>query len=190
MNKPFLHLNIPFQVKNSWKDLFPNLTEKQYVDVNPRDYLEVETIKFFDDLGLEPYIANIWSWLKLSPASWHIDQREEGEPVIAINFLLMGDAGKTEWTSFNKVKRIEAGEDPVYGTKDVRFLGSNVPEFSASIKPGYPMLIRNDIPHRVNRQGQEEVRWTIRLFIKKKDSDIHLSWDEAVEIFKDFEMVE
>ena len=188
MNKPYAHLAIPFKVKPNWMDHFDDAPVKQCKWFAPTEILEEETILFFDGLGLEVVATNIWSWLKLSPSIWHIDQTDPSHPTVAFNFLLKGSSGFTQWIDESKVKKIVQTVDPEYGTADIRYSGYSKPDFEASLIEDCLMMIRNDIPHRVDRRNQSAVRWTIRTVVREKNSSVELSWDRALEIFNNYQV--
>lgn len=191
MEKPFCHLNIPYRVKESWETLPIDLHSKQYISITPHEVFEEETLQFLHDRGLEiAYKPNIWSWLKWKPDVWHTDQRDSSEQIVAINYLLRGSPGSTEWIDKSKTTLLALDEDPVYKTRDIRYMSPFPPDFKEGIKPGYPMMIDTSVPHRVSRLDQKDtndVRWTIRIFLKKLNSDVVLTWKEALRILGPYE---
>ena len=173
MDKPFRHLNIPFNVKPAWKSIvgYDTRADKQNFWVKPRLVLDSQTLEFLMNANIKFYGCNVWSWLpSRSVPVWHTDTGFS----VAINYLLDGEAGRTEWIDHSKVVKLKDMIDPEYGTGDTRYNSSKSPDFSESIRLGHPMLIRNDIPHRVNRMGSTSIRWTLRLLLWG-------NWEEALE---------
>lgn len=187
--KPFIHLDIPYGIK-PWKHHFDRFDIKQNLNLQPSELLEDTTLQFLNSNGLKAKFANIWSWLPGTYPIWHIDQQDARHSIVAINYLLEGDAGQTEWIGFEKTKQIRNDSiDSVYGTLDQRFISINKADFTESIRPGTPMMIRTDIPHRVIRAENSNIRWTARIFIQRLDSDLPLQWDEAVKILGQYEVI-
>ena len=157
--------------------------------MKPQELLEDDTLQFLADNGLEALSANIWSWLPGSYPIWHIDQQKPNDPIVAINFLLEGDAGRTGWIGFDKVRRLtEDSVDPEYGTPDQRFISLHMPDFSSSIRMGVPMMIRTDIPHKVSRDKNSSIRWTARIFLRKIGENAPIQWDEAERILGKYKL--
>lgn len=107
MKKPFAHLNIPLEINSSWEQLIVDFNVKQAHVLDAKQYLSRATLETLD--GVDVYISHciVWSWLKLSPTAWHIDQPTGTESSVAINMLLRGCPGQTEWVEMSKVRRLE-----------------------------------------------------------------------------------
>jgi hypothetical protein len=191
MEKPFCHLNIPYFVKPSWRNFFSDFKIKQNLNVNVEEILEQDSINFFNANNLDIICGNIWSWPQGPTGIWHIDQRsKELAQRVAINYLLDGDPGITEWIDRTKVVQIGQFTDPGFISYDIRFLKKpdELVDFSESIKPAMPMMIRTDIPHRVDRTNQQHMRWTFRIFLREKNTYTHLTWERALQLLGAYEL--
>ena len=188
---PYLHIDIPFNVKTEWKNSVNNFDIAQNISDLGCSLLENETRSFLSDMGINLNIANYWSWRNLSGLSYpyhidyEIDKSNNGNHTHAVlNFLLQGDPGKTQWTDFDKCIKINTKFNPITRASETNFISKEEPKYTTSLIPKKVMLTRVDIPHRVFRPNQINTRWTYRIILKK--SDHNLTWDEATSMFSKY----
>ncbi len=188
MEKSYYHLDVPYAVSDKWKECVQDFNAKQII-LDPKvTYLSSETKAFLENIiGVTPVAANVWSWLPMHAGLWHTDQRYGIGPEVAINFLLQGDSGTTEWAEAHKLQLDDTeGLDPIYGTADTRYRGYCLPSYRAKLKPNTPRLDKISVPHRVNRSASSETRWTYRVFLKELGKLEVLSWATAVQLFSEY----
>jgi hypothetical protein len=190
---PYIHLDIPFNIKTEWKNSVNNFDIAQNIFDNGCSLIENETRDFLSVMGINLNLANYWSWKYLNVKSlhhfYHIDYdfnkpNNVNHAHAALNFLLEGDPGETQWTDFDKLIKINARFNPVTGGTETNFISKEEPKYITSIIPKKVMLTRVDIPHRVSRPKQINTRWTYRIILKIDDH--FLTWDEANSIFSKF----
>ena len=189
MTQPFHHLNIPYGVSDAWRKSITDFQSKQMILDNDILLLDPKAKEFLASVDLFPYSANFWSWLNRPPYVWHIDCPPGTGNCVAINYLLCGPPGATEWIDESLVKYVGSVDDSRFDTPFLRYnnVQNHPADFSVSIRPGIPMLIRSDIPHRVNSHQQVGTRWTYRIFLRRM-SDPHkiLSWDTVEELLSPY----
>jgi hypothetical protein len=143
--------------------------------------LKPELKQFFIDRKLEPIFGNLWAREpNYCPTFYHTDQIKSPKTVkCAINWLLSGEPGITEWSH-------EADNYPG-GPGAAKYVGTLTDWFDGDIKPSFvavldrPMLIQVDVPHRVNTLGTNTLRMSYSLRFKD-----HPSWDYCVAALNEF----
>lgn len=180
--------NIPSNI-TGWESKFPNLTEQQsYID---KDFslLGADAVDFFRSKGLIPVFGIVWSWpyrqneeLYYHTDQWyHTDGTILSGDVVAMNFLLSGDSGLTEFVPFDKTTEI----DPSFYSKKVKFNyrkfdGSSVPDNTYILTKDKPTIMRIDVPHRVNTNNIDpnQCRWSysLRFNVGEKAAD----WESCI----------
>lgn len=144
------------------------------------NYLLPEVKRFFLDLDLVPKRGNLWFRSPYSVPPYHTDQKEDCE-LFAVNWLLSGNPGITEW-SFKALNfKIN---DPM-----PRLLENTNPQFwgDPSLDPDVfavldkPMMIQTDIPHRVNNSNSDT--WRISYSLRFENNP---SWEEGLEKLKNY----
>ena len=190
---PYLHLDIPFNIKLDWKKTIKNLDIPQNILDHGCKLLEDETRNFLSSFNINLLSsANYWSW-KYLPGSiynyYHIDYpidkpNNGNHQHVALNFLLDGDAGETQWVDFDKCVKINTKVNSIYGAPETNFISKKEPDYTTSLIPKKVMLTRVDLPHRVSRATQINTRWTYRIMLLKDDH--FLTWDEASLMFSKY----
>lgn len=185
--------NIPNNIAG-WENKFPNLTQQQsYID---KDFavLGEEAVNFFKAKGLTPVFGIVWSWpyRQNHELYYHTDQWHDGKggimsgDVVAMNFLLAGDPGLTEFVSFDKTTEI----DPSFFSKKVnfnyrKFDGTSPPDNSYVLTKDTPTIMRIDVPHRVNTNDirPDQCRWSysLRFNVGKNAAD----WQSCLDRLSD-----
>jgi hypothetical protein len=145
--------------------------------------LKPDLKQFFVDLKLEPELGNLWAREpNFCPPCYHTDQlKSQGKEIVkcAINWLLSGEPGITEWS--HKAKNY------YYGNGAAMYLGTSADWYNGSIGSDFvavldkPMLIQVDVPHRVNTLGVDTLRISYSLRFKN-----HPDWDHCVSALQDF----
>jgi hypothetical protein len=181
---PFKNLKIDNDplIEFNYSDLGVDSTKSfVYTDIGC-NLLKPELKKVFIDLGLEPSAANLWGRVSnFCPAYYHTDKGNvPGKETVkcAVNWLLSGEPGITEWSY--------AAENFSYGCGTATHLETPAnwywpldPEFTAVLHN--PMLIRVDVPHRVNTVGSNTLRISYSLRFKN-----YPNWDHCLLALKEF----
>jgi hypothetical protein len=178
---PYRYLNIfKNPLGSDWIE-YVSESEKLFLHIDQGgNYLLPEVKEFFLDLGLVPKRGNLWSRNPFNVPPYHTDQKENCE-LFAINWLLFGEPGITEW-SFKALKyKIEKNQKPLLNDTDPQFWGdpAMIPEFSAVLDK--PMMIRTDIPHRVN--NLKNSTWRISYSLRFENNP---SWELGLEKLKNY----
>jgi hypothetical protein len=144
--------------------------------------LKPEIKDFFISKNLIPEVANLWTRPPNTlPMYYHTDRvRVPGEPNIevAVNWLLDGEPGITQWCYSALDHKVVAGGLPESGIRSDWYGRDFPPEFNAVLKE--PMLIRVDVPHIVNTIGTST--WRLSYSLRFKDDP---TWDYCLEQLKD-----
>lgn len=150
-----------------------------YIDYGG-NYLLPEVKKFFLDLGLVPKRGNLWSRGPYSVPMYHTDQKEDCE-LFAVNWLLSGNPGITEWSFKALNYKIEDTMSRLLEKTNPQFWGdpSIVPDVSAVLNK--PMMIKTDIPHRVNNDNSDT--WRISYSLRFENNP---SWEEGLDKLKNY----
>ena len=176
---PYRYLNIfKNPLGTNWTKYISE-SEKLFLHIDQGgNYLLPEAKEFFLDLGLVPKRGNLWSREPFSIPTYHTDQKENCE-LFAINWLLTGDPGTTEWSLKALNFKIEKNHRPLLDETDPQFWGdpAMAPDFSAVLDN--PMMIRTDIPHRVNNVST----WRISYSLRFEDNP---SWEVGLEKLKNY----
>jgi len=174
---------------SGWEEKFPNLTQQQsYIDTDFK-ILGSDAVDFFKSKGLTPCFGIVWSWpyLQNKELYYHTDQWIDDNggitfgDLISMNFLLAGDSGLTEFTSFDKTTEIDSS----FYSKNVKF---NYRKFDSSAEPDStyiltkdrPSIMRIDVPHRVNTNNIDpnRCRWSysLRFYVDNKPAN----WESCI----------
>lgn len=179
MTTPFYYLeNIPFSLVE-WRSLVNDFNKQQSIIDKGANRISETTRNFFTIRGILPSFGILWSWPKNQNPSmtYHTDADIDKNGTVfvtdycSINFLLDGDGGTTEFISIDKVKEI----GKIYNNDKVKLryrMFENVEsEYKAYLTPVNPIMMRTDVPHRVNTNDITKTRWTysLRFSIKKND---------------------
>ena len=173
--KPYRYLRLPSNpLIDNWREKVPNSEKVFLYSDHGCELMKPELKKIFSDRGLTPFIGNLWSWEPNNiPKFYHTDQKvKEGVKILtcAVNWLIYGKPGITEWSYSALAEEIDMGDrGNSYGT-DSQWWGTkqSVPEYSAILNR--PMLIKVNVPHRVNTTGVDEYRISYSLrFAYKPD---------------------
>jgi len=107
---------------------------------------------------------------------YHTDMNKDEKTECAINWLLAGNPGKTEWSYQALEMKVDIpGKTGVHGTEpELWGRPSLTPDFSTSLIQ--PMLIRTNVPHRVNTLGIDT--WRISYSVRFYGNP---PWQEVVE---------
>jgi hypothetical protein len=192
--RPYLHIDIPFKIKTEWKNSVNKFDISKHILDHGCSLLENETRDFLSGTGINLNIADYWSWKYLTESIYnfyHIDYdidkpNDENHAQVALNFLLEGDPGETQWTDLDKCLKINSmvNYNPIFGTIQTNFISKEEPIHITSLIPKKVMLNRIDIPHRVCRDKQINTRWTYRIILKIGDH--YVTWDEAKSMFSKY----
>jgi hypothetical protein len=178
---PYRYLNIfTNPLVTDWTRYIDN-PEKIFLHIDQGgNYLLPEVKEFFLDLGLVPKRGNLWSRDPFNVPPYHTDQKQDCE-LFAINWLLSGESGITEWSIKALKYKIEQNQQPLLDKTDPQFWGDPVmvPDFSAVLDR--PMMIRTDIPHRVNTLKNST--WRISYSLRFEDNP---SWEAGLEKLKNY----
>ena len=148
--------------------------------------LKLEIAEFFINRGLFPEIGNLWARpANLLPDFYHTDRiKIEGEPNIevAINWLLAGEPGLTQWSYAAMNHKVMTG---VYGFTNVptEWYYRVPPDFTTVLNK--PMLTRVNVPHIINTSGTNTIRLSYSLRFKDDPT-----WEYCLEQLKDIILVE
>lgn len=178
----YLKINNDPLIKFNYSDLGVDSTKSFVFNDVGCNLLKPELKQFFINFGLEPSAGNLWGRTpNFCPAYYHTDQiKVTGKDTVkcAVNWLLSGEPGVTEWSY--------AAENFSSGCGTATYLETPAnwywpldPEFTAVLDK--PMLIRVDVPHRVNTLGVTTLRISYSLRFKN-----HPNWDRCVSALKGF----
>lgn len=179
MSLPFYYLeNIPFKL-HEWRMLVTDFDKQQSIIDKGAKHISETTRNFFVTRGILPSFGILWSWPKNQNPSmtYHTDADIDKNGVVyvtdycSINFLLDGDGGITEFISIDKATEI----GKIFNSDKVNLryrLFENIePEYKAYLTYNNPIMMRTDVPHRVNTNDITKTRWTysLRFGIKKNN---------------------
>jgi hypothetical protein len=164
-----------------------DLTRKfVYADIGCK-LLKPEISEFFISRNLFPEIGNLWARPPNDlPTLYHTDRiKIEGEPNIevAINWLLAGEPGLTQWCYAAKEDKAMSGAYGFAKFPSEWYYRRVPPEFTTVLNR--PMLTRVDIPHIVNTTGTSTIRLSYSLRFKDNPT-----WDYCLEQLKDIILAE
>lgn len=149
---PYRYLDLPIEpLIAGWENFVEDLNSFfVYFDHFGNSLLKPELKELFLECGLSPKRGNLWSKKPVDlPWYYHTDQKTDCE-LFAINWLLKGQPGLTEWCSNALNYKVEMNGTPgAYGT-DTQWWGNRYMIPDVSVKLNRPMMIVTDIPHRVN----------------------------------------
>jgi hypothetical protein len=183
---PYRYLNLLNEpLIDEWKLKVPDFKKVFLYSDHGCELLKPNLKNLFLECGLTPFIGNLWSWEPNTlPKFYHTDQKIKPgikKLTCALNWLIQGEPGITEWSYRALDEEIDMGiKGNSYGT-DSQWWGSkkSLPEFSAVLNK--PMLIKVDVPHRVNTIGVNDYRISYSLrFAHKPD------WSEVLLKLKDY----
>lgn len=194
MEQPYYNLDLDFEVKDTWRDVVDPIKPKSvYLDSGCK-YLSESTLAFFDCAGIICDYGYIWTWPsidywpeELRPIEnqpYHTDF-PDGRAQVAINYILAGDPGATEWIDILRAKKYGIIDRPKYGYQ-VTSYQSDECDVRTSIKYGMPMLTRINVPHRVRAEGIVNTRITYSLRMYDKKLKKELTWSDAVKYLQPF----
>jgi hypothetical protein len=164
-----------------------NLTQTfTYADVGCK-LLKPEITEFFISRKLFPEIGNLWARPpNLLPDFYHTDRikiKGKSNIEVAINWLLAGEPGLTQWSYAALEHKIVS---KVYGFNNIptEYYSQNAsPEFTTVLNR--PMLTRIDVPHIINTIGTSTVRLSYSLRFKDDPT-----WEYCLEQLKDIILAE
>lgn len=184
--QPCYYLNIDeFPLVEGWESKVERVDKVfLHLDLHCK-LLKPDLHKFFSSVGLIPRAANLWSWEPdYLPPYYHTDDNGfKGEPRItsAVNWLISGPSGKTEWSFKALDHKINmAGRRNPYKTSS-QWWGTKEDNPDVSVELIKPMLLNVDIPHRVNTLGTSE--WRISYSVRFLGNP---SWEESRAKLKTF----
>jgi hypothetical protein len=181
-NLPYRYLDLTLEpLLPEWKEVVLNFNSLFHYKDFDGNYLKPKLKKLFLDKGLIPMRGNLWSRPPRYKPHYHTDQKVSCEK-FAINWLLIGQPGITEWSySVLNHKIDEKTDTPLFENIDPQFWGpyDTDPDVTASLDK--PMMIQTDIPHRVNTT--HVYTWRISYSLRFKNNP---TWEEGLEKLKDF----
>lgn len=180
---PYRYLNIPDNpLVNGWENSVADIESFfLFLDIEGNNLLKPELKKFFIELGLEPKRGNLWSRKPFDlPWYYHTDQKVNCER-FAINWLLRGNPGLTQWSYQSLNLKVEmSGRPGAYGT-DTQWWGDSSISPDVSVELNRPMMIVTDIPHRVDNSMSNT--WRISYSLRFKGNP---TWQEALEKLQNY----
>lgn len=184
--KPFRQLNLDNDVLiYAWKDFVPSFEEVFIKTDYNCSLVRKELIDFFLEKNLKPKLGHLWSWNPgLCPPYYHTDHKPQigTKPLeVAINWLVYGDPGKTEWSYQALNNKIDMGDKTnPYKTPSQWWGAADLaPDFSISLT--MPTLLNINVPHRVNTSDSNNFRISYSIRFQENPS-----FDEACEKLKNF----
>jgi hypothetical protein len=177
---PYQYLNIaPDPLLPGWETI-KNLNSVFIHFDHGCTLLKPEIKNIFLNQELIPSRGNLWSWAPNSlPKYYHTDQKETATTkceLCAVNWLMSGNPGNTEWSFKALEKKVNIqGKTGLHGTEP-QLWGDIDLEADVSVPLSRPMLIRTNVPHRVNNLHNDT--WRIAYSVRFKGNP---SWEEVFE---------
>lgn len=178
---PFRYLNIAQDpLVENWKDFVPSFSKLFHLKDFHGQYLRSDIQELFLDLGLTPSRGNLWSRPPFQTPHYHTDQKIDCER-FAVNWLLYGDPGITEWSYAALNHKIEDDVRPALKDTSPEFWGpwNTRPDVIAVLQK--PMMMQTDIPHRINMANVST--WRISYSLRFQNNP---SWKEGLEKLKHY----
>ena len=201
MEQPYHVLNLNFSLNDGWK-IYANNNETRQVIIDKNCSMLSSTTKFvLEDLGFQVNYALLWSWPRMLGYGtkvhghpyedhFHIDYPLHHGAEVAINYLIKGDPGKTEWVDMKYVTNVGTANNPVYerpSHNDVQlFLNNGGDVVQAILQPNEPMLARINVPHRVVTSDIINTRWAYSLRLLDKKTNKLVTWETAKKYLRDY----
>ena len=189
---PYRYLNFPKDpLLPGWEENIKNLNSVFIHHDWDATFLKPEIKEIFLSKNLIPSRGNIWSWEPNSITKfYHTDQKETETTkceFCAINWLISGYPGTTEWSyqaldnldnKIDFVKKPKYSFYSIHNTQPQLWKGGE-PDFSVPLNQ--PMIIRTNIPHRVNNlnNGTYRIAYSVRF----KDNP---TWEVVLEKLSDY----
>ena len=183
--RPYQYLNFSKDpLVSDWSKLVDLKSVFIYVDRGCK-LLKPEIKDILLNNKLTPLRGNLWSWAPNSlPKFYHTDQKETETTKCeqcAINWLLSGSPGQTEWSFKALEMKVDIpGRNGLHGTEP-QLWGNTALDPDISVPLNQPMLIRTNIPHRVNNLNCDT--WRIAYSLRFKGNP---SWEEVFEKLSKF----
>ena len=190
MEQPYHFLDINFEVTDEWRSLVPNgeYDKKHVILDSGARYLTDDTRYFFECAGITPAFGYVWSWPRLKSSLksqvYHTDFPQVVAQV-AINYLIQGDPGITEWKEYGELESLGMKNFPKEGYQVDEYIGDGSPGIRASLTD-IPMMAKIDVPHRVLTQQITNTRWTYSLRMRDRRNNEFLTWKNAVQYLKHY----
>jgi hypothetical protein len=194
MEQPYYILNLNFSLNDKWKTYADNNETRQVIIDKNCDMLSSITKSVFEDLGFQVEYALLWSWPRMLGYGtkvyghpyedhFHIDYPLRYGAEVAINYLIRGDPGKTEWVDMKYVTHVGTANNPAYERQshnDVQlFLNNGGEVVQAILQPDKPMLACINVPHRVVTSDIIDTRWAYSLRLLDKKTNKSVTWETA-----------
>jgi hypothetical protein len=187
-NQPYKYLNFPkYPLLPGWQEKIKDLNSVfVYFDLGAT-FLIPEIKDIFLSKDLIPSRGNIWSWAPDSvPKFYHTDQKETETTtceLCAINWLISGNPGKTEWSFKALNDKIDDSNKMVFYPNvhktQPQLWRASGPDFVAELTQ--PMAIRTNVPHRVNNLSSDT--WRIAYSVRFKGNP---TWETVLEKLQDY----
>lgn len=183
MNQYHYYIDLPFEIEKheAFDTVLPHLKH-----VHNLDYDTSHMDEFLDSLDLyldrcEAFYTNPQSKIPI-----HID----GSCKVKINKTWGPEGGLTRWfkpTKFISYVDMEGHEDAerAYG-KEVMVGEENLDELVYEASTNRTSLLNVGEFHGTYNPSPTEGRWTICFQMKRKDNGEFITWDEALDYFKDY----
>ena len=164
-----------------WKSVINNINSSFiYVD-NEANLLRQDVKTLFLECGMIPKRGNLWSREPYSFPPYHTDQKVNCE-LFAINWLLIGEPGLTEWSYQALNYKIENNNlKPLHKITSPQFWGDCYMKPDVTAVLNKPMMIKTNIPHRVNNENNST--WRISYSLRFEGNP---TWEEGIEKLKNF----
>jgi hypothetical protein len=184
--KPYRYLRLPGNpLIDSWKDKIGNEEVFLYHDADCL-LLKQDIRDLFLSTNLGPIVGNLWSWkMDTIPKFYHTDVTKNGVKFNgAINWLISGSPGITEWsyTALDTPVGEANSNHPFkkYGNTSSWWGSQDTPSDFSSVLDK-PMLIKINVPHRVNTIGEVGHRISYSLRFKNNPD-----WETVLEKLSGF----
>jgi hypothetical protein len=158
---PYFPLNLDsFPLIDTWAEKVESYDNVFLYTDRGGELLKPNLRELFVGLELGPIVCNLWSWkIGITPKYFHTDKTKTGVLLEgAINWFISGERGITEWSY--KALEMPDGDagtknpfNKKYGNASNWWGGDNNLEADYSVVLDVPMLIKTQVPHRVNTLG-------------------------------------
>lgn len=184
--QPFRYLDLDNgALIDTWKNAVPSFSDVFIKTDYNCSLVKENLLDFFVAHGLKPKLGHLWSWNPgMCPPYYHTDHKPQLglKPLeVAINWLVYGDPGKTEWSYQALDYKIDMGEKTNPYKTPSQWWGNAelAPDFSIQLTK--PTLLNINVPHRVNTLDSTGFRISYSIRFQENPS-----FDEACEKLKNF----
>jgi len=180
--KNHYNLNFNFNILKS-DFVFPN-PKTEIWDIfpfKPEEVLSTEAINFFKSINLELYNCQLFRGAPGMSCGIHLDghtSNKKTQLIWAMNWIFGSESSSMCWYKpIDKAKETKTAAGTSYQTWEL----DQVEEIDRASFKG-PVLVRNDIPHRVINHDTKNSRWCVSVRATK----MFESWKDSVNFFKPY----